>query len=129
MNVPETLLLPQSDWPTCSRCQTKIPRFQLSPALSERLHKLLAQNRKTECVAVLKDGAGCDIPTAKTWGLIMVWTAFPERRLYARIAPNHSEQTRPNSVAFAAVIGTNLNGLSPPLQRIVGVKAIYPQLP
>jgi hypothetical protein len=67
MGNQKASILPEVEWPTCSRCQSKIPQFQFSPALNERLLDLLARGRKTECVMAIRDESGCDMPTAKTW--------------------------------------------------------------
>ena len=67
MAEQEASLLPESEWPTCSRCHMKIPQFQMSSELRDRLFNLLAQGHRAESVAVIRNKSGCNTPTAKAW--------------------------------------------------------------
>src|SRR5215469_2215041 len=67
MTEQQTSLLPEGEWSTCSRCHAKIPKFQMSAELRNRLFNLMAQGRRTNAAASLQIESGCDVQTAKAW--------------------------------------------------------------
>jgi hypothetical protein len=86
-----------------SRCGAKIPQFGMPSSLQEHLSDLLARGRKADCVIVIQNESGCDIPTAKIWAAHHGLDCFQNPP--CPHCGKHSERGAPGNVGTVAMTG------------------------